>query len=246
MSRFLRPILIVVVVLVCAGALYAEVRNRLPLATPAFDGIVPSGAGANGIPAITQPRFDDVKTADAYLSDDGLGIDLAIGSAHRFYPYQILVWHEVVNDELNGVPVAVTYDPLCGSNVVFDRRVGDTTLTFEVAETVQNNNLMILGSDDAVRTQLADTSLTRLSSTVVSWKTFKSEHPNAEVLSRSTGAIRDYTSNPYGDYALNNTIYFPLTKMDGSRPAKEVMMGENGEQMYWFCWVAFHSDKEPI
>ncbi len=249
MSQLVRGSLIGAVVLVVLFGLFFEMRNRLPLPAGQVNAMVSSGAGENGIPAIDQPRFDDVTTADAYLSDDGFGIDLAIGSVHRFYPYQILVWHEIVNDVVNGVPVAVTYDPLCGPNVIFERTLNDTTYSFSVSDKVLNNNLLMTDrqtgslwsqiSGGAIEGSLKDTSLVRLPSSVVSWKTFKAENGDGQVLSRSAGAIRDYTSNPYGDYALNQTIYFPLVKLDGSRPPKEVVVGENGEQMYWFCAAAF-------
>ncbi len=246
MSRFLRGLLIAGVVLLLVGGMVVEIRNHLPLTTPAFDGVVDSGSGGN-IPAINQPRFDTVKVADAYLSDDGLGIDFAVGSTHRFYPYQILVWHEVVNDEINGTPIVVTYDPLCGSGMVFDRTYNGTTYTFSVADKVKNNNLLMQdGQSDDLWSQIGDTRLNYWASTVESWKTFKAEHPDGEVLSRSTGAIRDYTSNPYGDYATSDTIYFPLTTLDGTRPPKEIVVGERGEQMYWFCWAAFHPGQEPV
>lgn len=246
MSRYLRPLLIVGVILIGLYGLIAEIRNRLPMTPPAFDGIVESGVAKDGIPSIDQPRFDNVRTADAYLRDDGLGVDLAMGSSHRFYPFQILVWHQIVNDVFAGVPIAVTYDPLCASVVVYDRTVNGTTLTFGTSGQVQNNNFLMYDRETSkLWNQILGTGLTRESSTVVSWKEFKIQHGDGEVLSRSTGAIRDYTSNPYGDYANNADILFPLSVMDGSRPSKEIVTAADGSSMYWFCFAAFYPGQTP-
>ena len=68
--------------------------------------------------------------ADEFLDDREPVLAVEQGRAVRVYPVQILVWHEIVNDELGGRPIAVTYCPLCNSCVVFDRRVDDRVLTF--------------------------------------------------------------------------------------------------------------------
>src|SRR3989339_1161192 len=67
------------------------------------------------LPALTNPDFDTVAQADAYLADDIPGVDVEVNGQHRFYSYQILNWHEVVNDSFSGVDLAVTHCSFCKS-----------------------------------------------------------------------------------------------------------------------------------
>src|SRR5260370_17000440 len=64
------------------------------------------------------------------------------GQAHA-YPLQILLWHEIVNDELAGEPVAVTYCPLCNTAIVYARRVGQSLLTFGTTGNLRNSDLVM-------------------------------------------------------------------------------------------------------
>ena len=50
-------------------------------------------------------------------------IAFTVNGESRAYPLQVLTWHEIVNDTVGGVPVAVTFCPLCNSSLAFDRRV---------------------------------------------------------------------------------------------------------------------------
>ena len=257
MSRSVISAVIALGVLFLVYGLVREVSNRAPVrgSTDAMT-IVESGAGKDAIPSIDNPNFTSANTADYYLSDDGFGLDVNLGGEHRFYPYQILVWHEIVNAVQGGTAIAVTYDPLCGSGAVYEREVAGTTYDFGTSGKLWNNNVLmydrqtnslwsqILGT--AVDGQLKDARLARLTSSTMLWSDWKAAYPGGLVLSRSTGAIRDYTSNPYGDYANNLDVYFPLSTMDNSRPIKEVVTGPLGETAYWFCWAALRTGETPI
>ena len=87
-----------------------------------FAEIIPGGPPKDGIPSIDEPAF--VPAAAAALPDNEPVIGLIVGGDARAYPLRILIWHEIVNDVIGGVPVAVTYCPLCNTGIVFDRRVG--------------------------------------------------------------------------------------------------------------------------
>ena len=94
-----------------------------------FDEIMSGGPPKDGIPAIDNPVFKTAAEID-HLADTEPVISVLLGGEHRAYPLQILMWHEIVNDTAGGVPVSVTFCPLCNSAVVYDRRVGEAVLDF--------------------------------------------------------------------------------------------------------------------
>jgi hypothetical protein len=83
-----------------------------------FDG----GPGKDGIPALTNPETIIPGNA-SFLSDGDLVLGFASGGQARAYPHRILDWHEIINDDLNGVSVAVIYCPLTGTGIGWDRNL---------------------------------------------------------------------------------------------------------------------------
>lgn len=192
------------------------------------DDLVFSGVAEQEIPSIDTPDFESVAWADQYLKDDGFGLDVEIDGEHRFYPYQILVWHEIVNDTFEEVPVAVTYNPLTDTGMAFDRRVDGEIKTFHASGLVWNNNLVMRDTpSDRLWIQIlgssldGKTSLKRLPASVMTWETWKRAYPFGDVLSRETSVTRDYTRDPYGTYGPSPAIWFPLTRLDERLHAKE-------------------------
>lgn len=90
-------------------------KHSVPL-----DEIVGGGPPKDGIPSIDEPKFISIDEASVWLSDEEPGIAFSAGGVDRFYPFQILVWHEIVNDTIDGKRILVTYCPLCLSGIVFD------------------------------------------------------------------------------------------------------------------------------
>ena len=112
----------------------------------ALEDILDWGPGKDGIPPIDAPAFliqEQVGEQMSYLSNEALGIVIVWVSEQRFYPYAIMNWHEIVNDELDGTPLAVTFCPLCGSAIVFDRRVDDEVLRMGVSGKLFESNLLM-------------------------------------------------------------------------------------------------------
>src|SRR3990170_1385877 len=99
-----------------------------PLVPP--DEIISGGPPPDGIPPIDEPQFVSVDVADQWLEDAEPVVVLEVGSEARAYPVQILIWHEIVNDTVDGVPVAVTYCPLCNSAISYVREVDGRETTF--------------------------------------------------------------------------------------------------------------------
>jgi hypothetical protein len=148
--------------------------------------------------------------AEEFLGDREPVLAVELGDEVRAYPIQILIWHEIANDELGGRPIAVTYCPLCNSSVVFDRRVDERTLTFGTTGNLRKSDLVMWDRQteswwqqltaQAVVGKLTGTRLKVLPSQTLSWADFKDRYPDGDVLSRDTGAKRDYGKNPYEGY----------------------------------------------
>jgi len=180
-------------------------RHSVPLSEFAS-----GGPPRDGIPPIDHPRLIAVAGADRFLADREPVIALESGGQARAYPIQILVWHEIVNDRLGGVPVAVTYCPLCNSALVYDRRAAGRTLSFGTTGNLRRSDLVMWDRQteswwqqiggDAVVGRLTGTRLQAMPSQTLSWGDFKRHFPRASVLSRDTGYRRDYGRNPYTSY----------------------------------------------
>lgn len=180
-------------------------KRAIPL-TEFHDG----GPPRDGIPPIDHPRFVALASGDRFLTPREPVIAVQVGTQARAYPEQILVWHEIVNDDLGGIPVAVSYCPLCNSAIVFDRRVGARTLTFGTTGKLRDSDLVMWDrqtqswwqqfTGDALVGADAGARLRALDSQVLSWAQFKAAYPHGTVLSRDTGFQRPYGSNPYQGY----------------------------------------------
>ena len=172
--------------------------------------IMSGGPPKDGIPSIDNPKFISIDEADEWLKDEEPGISFSRGDVHKFYPYQILVWHELVNDTVDGERILVTYCPLCLSGFIFDPLVQDERVEFGTSGKLWKSNLVmydrktdslwsqILG--EAIVGEMTGTKLAVLPSDQIRYKNWKQVHPNGQILSRSTGATRFYGRSPYGDY----------------------------------------------
>lgn len=220
-------------VLLVAGIFWYQYRfYRAPVEVPVDDArqLVLGTAHKDDIPAIDEPLFESVASADVYLNDMGYGIAVVVGSRVRFYPFQILVWHEVVNDTLNGRDLLVTYDPLTYSSVVYDR-----IDTFGVSGKLWNSNTLLYDRTteslwsqlrgEAIDGTLTGTTLTRYPARVMTWSDYKLEYSYGQVLSRNTGFDRDYTQNPYEGYDESQAIWFPLDREDTRLAPKSLVYG---------------------
>ncbi len=101
------------------------------------------GPPKDGIPAIDDPRFVSVGQADGFLEDREPVAVLQRGGEVRAYPFQILIWHEIVNDEIAGEPVAVTFCPLSNSTVAFSRDLDGRTLDFGTTGKLRSSDLVM-------------------------------------------------------------------------------------------------------
>ncbi len=207
------------------------------LPTPLVDTgeIVSGGPPPDGIPSIDQPRFLGVDQV-GFLADEEPVLVLGIGSDVRAYPVQIMTWHEIVNDTVDGVPVSVSYCPLCNSAVAYDRRLGERLLEFGTSGQLylsalvmydrQTESLWSHFTGEAVAGALAGSRLRTYPVATVSWADFRAAHPGGLVLSRDTGFDRAYGVNPYPGYDDVGTSPFLFRgEVDGRLAAKTRVVG---------------------
>ena len=168
------------------------------------------GPPRDGIPPIDEPVFVEGDEADEWLDPREPVIVVSAGQETRAYPLQILTWHEIVNDELDGVPLSVTFCPLCNASIVFDRRAGDRILDFGTTGKLRKSDLVMWDRQTeswwqqftgrAIVGELAGAVLIRHPTSIVAYEDFRRAYPEALVLSRKTGHRRAYGSNPYRGY----------------------------------------------
>lgn len=168
------------------------------------------GPPKDGIPAIDKPKFVSVTEAYAWLSKNEPVISLRIDGHARAYPLQILIWHEIVNDEIAGKPVTVTFCPLCYTAIAFDRRLDGKVYSFGVSGMLRHSDMVMYDretesfwqqiSGEAIVGDLNGKTLNQFPSQIVSFEQFAKAFPKGTVLSRDTGHSRDYGRNPYTGY----------------------------------------------
>lgn len=223
-----------------AAAVTAEEKEKsiVPL-----DQIVSGGPPPDGIPSIDNPKSISVQEASKFLEDSELVLGLNINGDIRAYPLQILVWHEIVNDEVGGVPVAVTYCPLCFTNQVFNRIIdGQEVVEFGTSGKLYNSNLVMYDRTskslwsqalaEGIVGKYAGIKLERVPFDIAYWKEWKQLYPDSKVLSRDTGSNRPYGADPYGDYYTNSDVLFPVSNKDGRLDLKEIVVGLENKGQY--------------
>ena len=183
-----------------------------------FDEILSGGPPRDGIPPIDNPKYHDVSDAPTYMVANEPVISVEINGDARAFPLAILISHEIVNDEIGGVPVTITYCPLCNTAIVFDRRVGDRVLDFGTSGNLRHSDLVMWDrqteswwqqiSGEAIVGELTGTKLTFIPAPLVSWSAFRDSFPDGKVLSRDTGFARNYDLPPYSGYDELGNIPF--------------------------------------
>ena len=212
------------------------IKHLIPL-----DKIKGGGPPKDGIPSIDNPIFADVNNSQ-FVADSDTVIGLEINGEAKAYPLFILVWHEIVNDDVGGVPVSVTYCPLCYTNQVFERIIDGNVVEFGTSGKLYNSNLLMydrytesywsqaLGM--AVKGELTGYQLNLVPFDVITWGDWKMLHPETLVLTTDTGHIRSYATDPYGNYYTEPRIMFPVDNHDDRLHPKEIILGFSQDGVY--------------
>ena len=204
--------------------------------------ILLGGPPRDGIPAINHPKFEQADTA-GWLSDDDRVLGLVVDGHAKAYPIKILDWHEIVNDSVGSQHFAVTYCPLCGTGVVFAANIADTALVFGVSGLLYNSDVLLYDRNSeslwsqlmgkAIAGKLKGTLLTQLPVEHTSWKDWQTRNKETVVLSRDTGAGRDYGRSPYSGYEKTRRLYFNVSnKSPNSYHPKERVIGVEVDGVY--------------
>lgn len=189
---------------------YAEIRS--------------GGVRKDSIPSIDAPRFAPVAGDSTHTPKEPV-IGLEINGVARAYPLRVLIWHEIVNDAPGGVPVAVTYCPLCNTAVVFERTVEGRILDFGTTGKLRHSDLVMYDrqteswwqqySGAAIAGELTGALLPLVPARLESFSEFAARHPDGEVLVPNDPGMRPYGANPYVGY---DSAPFPFL-YDGAVPA---------------------------
>ena len=201
--------------------------------------ILSGGPPKDGIPSIDKPKFVSVQDADEWIADNELVLAITYKGIQRVYPLQILVWHEIVNDKIAGDPILITYCPLCGSGIAFERTIEINgkreEVEFGTSGKLYNSNLVMYDRKTdtywtqidgrAIVGELAGQELREISIDTVAWRDWKKAHPDSEVLSQDTGFNRQYGKDPYGNYYEDSFVMFPVEAKDDRVHPKTVVFG---------------------
>lgn len=185
------------------------------------------------IPSIDQPDFIPASAVD-FLDDDDLVMVVSLGGETRAYPTRILDRHEVVNDRFGEMPVAVTFCPLCGSGVVFERKVNGEETELGVSGLLHNNDLVLYDrstrslwqqvTGQALAGPMRGQSMEAVPSTMTLFGLWRENHPEGQVLALP-GEAEKYTKDPYADYVNSDRLLFPVSLQDARLHVKQVIYG---------------------
>ncbi|NEP63641.1 MAG: DUF3179 domain-containing protein [Symploca sp. SIO2G7] len=200
------------------GDLQKQAINPEDSARIDLEQLLNGGPPKDGIPSIDAPEFDTADTTP-FAADDTV-VGMVVNGEAKAYPYNILNWHEIVNDEIGGVNVSVTYCPLCDTIVSFDR--GETT--FGVSGKLYQSCLVMYDrADDTLYAQpwgigVVGANVNKQVNTLPAVKTtlgqWLDQHPDSQILSTRTGHTRDYSGYPYGSYYTDERIIFDVRNQD--------------------------------
>jgi hypothetical protein len=235
----MRPSRSLVAISVAAACIAADAGDRpngfdLSRSTVPREAILQGGPPRDGIPRVDAPRFaalDEATWVDPNVTV--LGIEIA-GDA-RAYPIHLLEYHQVVNDVVGGLPVAVTYDPLAGVPRAWRREVGGRVVRFGVSGLIHNANFLLYDLESeslwsqflgrAVAGSRAGETLARVTARQEALAVWVARHPGTRVLERPEPERFDYRYSPYSAYWVSDQIPFPVAAKDQRYHAKEVVVG---------------------
>lgn len=209
---------------------------------PDNDWLVPTdyvaqGTGFDAIQSLQDPLFEeyDIRNSDpdvkSFLKEDDLVIIVQINDETRVYPVSILNWHEIVNDQISGIPLSVTHCPLTGTSKVWRRVDSLSNATFGVSGLLYNSNLIAFDRETeshwsqiegwCIFGDLKGSRLEILPHIETLWKSWQSFDQTPMVMTDQTGLNRDYSKYPYGDYRTHNNISYPIAVDDDRLARKE-------------------------
>lgn len=215
---------------------YAWPRTDFTRSAVPLEEIRPGGPERDGIPSIDEPRFAAIE--EAGVPDVEPVVSVAVGDDARAYPLRILIWHQIVNDRVGGVPVVVTYGPLCNTAIVFERRIGGEAVVFGTTGLVRRSDMVMYDRQSeswwqqyegrAIVGLMAGARLRRMPARLESMRRFAERFPDGRVLVPSDRRSRPYGRNPYTGYdSMPMPYHYEGPVPEGVAPlARVVAVGE--------------------
>jgi hypothetical protein len=193
------------------------------------DNMVTGGPPKDGIPSIDTPQYISVQEADIVLKDDEKIFGFDYNGVAKAFPRSILYWHEIVNEEVKGEQVSVTYCPLTESVIGFKGK------NLGVSGSLYNSNLVIYDRETdseipqilqkAVNGPLKGQQLDTFYIYTTTWEQWKKQFPDSLILSTNTGFNRDYTRSPYPGYDSLLQVWFPVAAKSDAFHSKKIIHG---------------------
>ena len=196
--------------------------------------VVDGGPGLDGIPALQSPMFESAATITT-VEDNDFVIAVKSAGEIKVYPHDIMDYHEIVNDGPDDDPFTMSYCPLTGSALAWRGNMGDADRTYGVSGLLFNSNLLLYDRETrSIWSQMLQISVngdrirSRPETFAVMETTFgtlKAMYPDAMVMTRDTGHVRDYDDYPYGSYRTSTALLFPVETQDSRAHPKERGVG---------------------
>jgi len=223
------------------GTLYPPEKIRLELPLVVWGGVGRDDGTGRSIPALVNPSLVSGEQA-AYMKGTDRVFGVSLNGDSRAYPLRIINWHELANDVVGGVPVALAYCTLCSSGILYEAQVGGTVITFRTSGLLYRSNKLMY---DVETTTLwnqftgepaigklvgSGIKLNMLPMTLTTWAEWLSLHPDTRVLDINTGYFRNYASEgepgaAYNDYFADPELWFPVGQDDDRMWPKTLVFG---------------------
>lgn len=209
-------------------------QTDFSLCTVSLLEILSGGVPKDGIPAINDPLFESVSNVSDLTPKEPI-ISLTLNGETKAWPLRILTWHEIVNDHLGGVPIAVTYCPLCNAAIIFERTVDGRVLDFGTTGNLRHSDLVMYDrqteswwqqyTGEALFGEYTGHTLSMLPARLENWQSFKERHPEALVLVPQNTNLRAYGTNPYVGYDSTDFPFLYRGEVpDGIAPMERVVV----------------------
>lgn len=238
-KSFVAAILMSLVVTACGGGGSGR-NNNTPASPPdvgewllPLDRVADGGPGRDGIPALQNPLFESTAAISLRLSN--LAVAVKHNGAVKIYPHDILDWHEIVNDGPPDDPYSLSYCPLTGSAMAWKGVASHVDSSYGVSGLLYDSNLLLFDRETgSVWSQMFGISVTgtrireipqQLQVLEGSYGTLRDMYPDATVMSRNTGFIRDYLQYPYRDYRTSTDLLFLVSNFDSRLHPKTRVIG---------------------
>jgi hypothetical protein len=236
---------------------FREFTTDFTKSTVSLDEIFSGGPPKDGIPAIDNPHFIGVEEAAKITGEREPVIVVRYKGETKIYPVQILIWHEIVNDHIADLPVAVTFCPLCNTGIVFESRIDGLDLDFGTTGRLRYSNLIMYdrqtetwwqqATGEGIAGKYTEKRLNYVPSLFISWEDAMVKYPNALVLSADTGWDRPYGTNPYAGYDTGSPFLYrgqaPPWTNESLNMLDRILTVENDNEIRHYSYKALKQEQ---